>query len=380
MALNIKKWSLETNLELINSGNGTMEIHSKLVLDENRKGKIIIVGPNTSKFVTVKDFLPPGIEEPWKLTDKDFTVTAKNVGTEDAQFNIFEEGPFRKSEFQPQYESEAHRIIDQHKNAIVEKDKYTMKLLVKNPIPDEYKIDRNFYSLICHCRAKIFNQLNLRVQADRCYEEGWKDYNDTQRWYYCIDWASTLIDKIIYEQTNNNTGKEMEKAIHTLDLAKQHCADIPFAKYNSMAIDGMKAFCICYLGEPEQARAVFNDFDFTPIPSDDFTDPMLNYFFSKISYSFAAAIELRDVDLVRNLSRIISTGRPELLKEASVQLAMRRAFGNVNENGRDEINNTFGSFIGNRINYKSHFPNLAEFLEYINVGDEIEMDRYFGFV
>ena len=262
----------------------------------------------------------------------------------------------------------------------MENDKFTMKLLVKDAIPDEYKEDKNFYSLVCHARAKVFDHLHLHEQSDIHYEEGWKYYKDDQRWYFSMDWADMLIGKMFEKTTNTDTGKIIEKVIRVLDLALLHSKDIPFEKYNKMAIDGMKAFCICYLGETEEARAIFKNFDFEPIPSDDFTDPGLHFFFAKIGYAIMVAIELRDVDLLRNLSKILSTGRPELLKEASVQLTMRRAFGNVHENGRDEINNSFNSFIGKRFKYAPHLPNLAEFLEYISVGNELEMNRYFGYV
>ena len=379
MALNIKKWNLETTLEFINSGNGTMEIYAALAADETKKGTLIIVGSNTSKFVTVKEFLPSGIDEPWKLNDEELLIQALNVGTEDACFNIMEEGPFRKPEIEPEYPSEAHKIMAQYNNALMETDKFTMKLLINKPIPNEYKKDKNLYSLVCHARAKICCILNKLDEADTYYDEGWKYYKDSDRWYYCMDWADMLINKI-NAKGNTEIGKTIEKAISILESAKLHNKNMPFEKYNSMAIEGMKAFCICYLGETEQAKSIFTSFDFNPISADDFTDPSLHFFFSKISYSFLVAIELRDVELLRNLSSIISTGRPELLLEPSVQLCMRRAFGNVNENGLDEINIAFGNFINSRSNYVSNFPNLGEFLEYINIGDDNGMNRYFGFV
>jgi|ERR1035437_2728530 tetratricopeptide (TPR) repeat protein len=379
MPLNTQKWTPETYLRLVNFGKGTFQVSCSTSLGEEKTSKIVVLGPDETIYLKVKDFLPPGIDEPWKLGDNNLKFHLKNISEFVSSFNILEEGPFRKSELQPEYPSEAHRIIAQYQDALAESDYYTMKLLVKEPILSVYKSDTNFYSLLCHARGKVFNFLDRIDEADTCYEEGWKNYRDDRRWHFCFDWANTLCAKLIKNINSDEKAKAIQKAFNIFDLAKKWSKGIEFEKYNLMAADGRKAFCLLYLGEHEEARHLFGNFDFSPIPLDDFDDPMLNMFFGEIAYSFAAAIDLRDSVLLRNLCKIIATGRPEIILEPSPQLCMRKSFGNTHERGRDEITNKFGHLIGNRAAYALDFPNLGEFLEYINVGNEVEMNRYFGY-
>ena len=103
MAWNCKKWALETSIEFINIGKGTIEVYITVKDGAENRGKTITVGPDSSEFVKVKDFLPPGIDEPWTLNENDCTINVVNTGTESSQFSVLEEGPFRKSEFEPEY-------------------------------------------------------------------------------------------------------------------------------------------------------------------------------------------------------------------------------------------------------------------------------------
>lgn len=381
MALRIKKWIPETQLRAINYGNGRLQFNAYLTNDETRKGKTFIVEPKSDLYVLVKDLIPVSPEELSKLGEDEVSFTLVNIGTETSTFNIFDEGPFYSEVLTRKYDNDAQRHIDYYQEAIQNDDAYRMKQLIKEPVSEQWKSNRFFYAAICMFRGQIFRSFMQLPESEASFEAGWEGFEDKNKWWYSFEWMATYLAYLVSPQaTAAEKGKAMQKAIEILNRTDKLVEGLKYQKHHHMAAACVRAFMLCYLGEEEQALAQFDDFDFTPLSTDEYHEEELNSFFRYLAYGFWTGLEMKNAELLRNLSSIISTGFPDMLHEPSPVRCFRRAFGNADQKGRNQLNKEVQNLTLTAHNYAPEFPNLRQFVTYLNNKDGIALDNFIAFV
>jgi hypothetical protein len=374
--LKVHKWLPETYLRVINFGPSPIEIQCSVKPDETKKGKKHLLKPHSEQFIMIKDLLPEQITDPSKLDLNNVLFNAKNVGNQPSNFNLFDEGPF-KYDTTKQFPTEMHRIVDRYEEAYIEGDFYTMKQLVKTPVPEDYKQNKSFYTGICQLRGKMFGSLLRTEEADAEFEAGWKDYRDEDRWFYCFDWANALVSILVYPPASPALkAKMVQKAITVLEMGKPWFKGKKYEKHHLMGASCLKAFLLCYIGEPEEALRQFEEFDYRPLKPEEYLESELNNFFYNLSFGFWVAIELKHAELIRELSRIISTGFPDMMHEPSPIHCFRRATGNASQKGRRELDNAINNLIHSAHHYAPELPNLRKFAQFGAKHDDIEMDKF----
>ncbi len=377
--MRVHKWLPETYLRFINQGASAIELQCSVKPDNEKRGNKHVLGPRSEKFIMLKDLLPAHITDPSVLDANNILFNVKNTGNTTTSYNIFEEGPFKRNTAQ-QYPTEMHRIVDFYQQAFNDGDFYTMKELLKNPVPENYKNNKSFYTGICHLRGKMLGSLLRTEEADATFEAGWKDYLDEDRWFYCFDWATALTSVLVYPPAGAALkAKMVQKAISVLDLAMQWSKGKKFEKHHYMAAACLKGFLLCYIGEEDEAIKLFDDFDFRTLKPEEFMDEELNTFFFNLAYGFWVGIELKHAVLLRELSRIISTGFPDMLHEPSPIHCFRRAFGNASQKGRPQLDKAVYNLVHTAHHYAPELPNLRKFAQLVATHDDIEMDKFIPF-
>lgn len=381
MALKINKWIPDTYLRAINYGNGIIEFSAHVTANPERTGKTFVINANSELFIQVKELVPVEAEELSRMTADDLSFNVSNKGTEDSKFNILDEGPYRSEVNARKYQNDMQRVIDYYQEAKNKQDFYTMKQLLNKPVPDNWKVNPLFYSGVNYLRGQMFRSFMRLPEAEAAFEQGWEGFPENDKWIYCFEWASTLLSYLINAQaTTGQKGKALQKAIEVLNRISTLVEGMKYQKYHRMAAACVRAFMLCYLDEAEQALAEFDEFDFTPLSSEEYKEIELDMFFRFVAYGFWAALDMKNAELLRSLSSIISTGFPDMLREPSPVRCFRRAFGNASEKGRTQLSAEVEVLTRFAHYYAPELSNLRQFVIHLNNKDDLEVDGFIPFV
>lgn len=380
MALNTERWLPETNLRLVNFGDAPLELHWYVKAQPEVTGKKIPLPPHSEQFIQVKELLPPGAQIS-DLGANKVLFSISNKGTGQGHFNVFEDGPFRSEAAALTYPNDMERIAAIYQEMISHNDYYQMRKVLEKPVPDAWKVNNSFYGGMQFLRGKMAGSLLRIDEADAAFEAGYEPFNNDQKWFFCFDWAVAMQHTLtLPAATPAQKGKALQKAIQVLGMAKQHSRGLRYEKEMLLGAACLHAFLLCYIGEGDEAQALFNDMEFTPLAPDAYGQEDINTFFSLLPYGFWAAIELKDGDLLRNLCRPISTGHPDMLREASPVLCMRRAFGNLFEKGVRLGNIAQENLMNTGHHYAPEMPHLREFLVHLAKKDEEAINRFIPYI
>ncbi|HLG35242.1 MAG TPA: hypothetical protein VI757_10205 [Bacteroidia bacterium] len=378
MSFAYHKWTPDTHIRLLNFGKGILEVTVAVKPDKKITGKKITLEPLSDKLVTVRDLLPPQFVDFDKLNDDNLVIHIKNIGKETSSFNMEDYGPFNTTTA-PDFSQgvSAQDMIDCMQHLIAEADFYSMTQLLKNETPEKHKESRQFYGLVTMLKGQMSTCVFSFDDADRYYEEAWDYLEEETRLWCCFHWATALMHKMMLDTISlPEKGKAIQKAVQILDRIPALTTDNPFIEYDLMAVKCKKAFCLCYLGEEEEALKMFDDFTYPVISKQDYDNPLLSNFFSSVDKGFWVAIELSNGDLLKKLSSMIACKDEAFIKEDSPVRSMRIAVAiAVKKNIKAPftgINNLFK----NGHHYAPEFKNLREFIKLSHGKDEKAIDHF----
>ena len=344
------------------------------------EGKHIVVAPRKTIRVTVGELLPEEYKDMRNLEGISTSLQVSNTSNiDDAEFRATIEGPFKpeKSEEEFAVMASGKKIIEIHQKSIYYGSAGEKRELLKDPIPEEYKIRKDLYTTLCHTRGRMFSSLMMLDEADKSFEAGHADYYDKIRWFFLLDWAHTLMLTVNAQVPNVEKKLKVERAIKLLETIKLWSKTSTYEKYNNIVAEGMMAFCRCFLGKPEEAKKILTAIDYTPIAIANLHTQDMNSFYDYFGYTIAAAIELKDNELLKKICTMITIGKRDIEKELNAWRCLKITFGYVRQNGKFQLKTLFDIFKENNTNYYPELINFTAFLKLMKRNDEAGMENYF---
>ena len=374
------EWILETVFYCENNGVADMAFFITLDTLPTLDGKHFNVKQGKSIRVTLKEMLPDGYQDMEKLEGISSSISAKNLSEDkEGAFQIIIEGPFK-----PELSVEEKRLIPignkllkDHQNAIYKGAASDRRALVKDALPEEYKFKTDLYTSLCHTRGKMFSSLLLLDEADASFETGWEKYYVKLKWFYCIDWAHALILYLNVPININEKKVKIDRAIVLLEEFKVWSKSSTYQKYNNIAADGMIAFCYCYLAKHDEAKKIMSGNDYTSISIIDMNNEGINSFYDYYGYAIAAAIELKDGELLKRICELIRFEKKDIDPNLNAWRCLKMTFGHIRQNGKTQIKTLFDIFKEYNTNYYPELANLTAFLKLMKRNDEAGMEKYF---
>lgn len=376
-----KEWTFETVFRAENTGKALLEFFLTLKgKGKEIEGKHFEMKPAEVIRVTLKDLLPKEIVNEKQLVGLTTSLDVKNIDSDlNGKYEMTIEGPFRKelTVAEKALQPIAQKIINEYQNAVYKGSASDRRELVKNPIPEEYKIRNDLYTGLCHFRGKMFASLFMIDEADGIFEEGWQNYSDDNRWFYAIDWAYALMVSAGMQLPKEEKNIKINKAIEKLDLVKKWSYYSIYQKYNDIAVDGMKAYCLCFQSRHDEAKSILKNIEYIPIATADYVTGDINTFFDYYGFAIAAAIELRDAELIKYICKVIGSDKKDILIQENAWRCLKMTIGYVRQTGRTQLKNLFDIIKEGSPNYYPELQNLAAFLKLMQRNEESNMEKYF---
>ena len=376
MPFNYHKWILQTRLRLLNFGKGTLEVSVTISPDNHTTGKIVTLPPQSDQHVPLAELLPPGTYIA-DLNDNNVHFSIKNIGTEKSAFQVEEYGPFKNTEVLPSSASTSPQaLIDYMQLVLAGSDYYTMDKMLAEETSAHYKTVPNLFGSVSLLKGKMATFKLSLDEADRYFETAWTDINNETKLWCCFDWSSALIWKIMMSHISlPEKGKAIQKAVDVLNRIPSVSEDNAFSEYDQLAANCRIAFCLCYLGEEEEAFRILNEVSPPPIAAEDYNHPLLTNIFGSIQYGFSVALELKSGLLLKHLSSIISAHHPAA-EDASPVRSMRVAMSVAANKGRMQPLEGFQNFLKNGHHFAPEFENLRQFIKMQYSSDEAAIDSF----
>jgi len=198
-------------------------------------------------------------------------------------------------------------LIESYNKGIQEKNPSLIREFLADNSVEILKDDAAYYLEILQLRAGAFSLFGELKEAGEEYRKGYSSCSKNGKWVYGLNWALQFMAEFSFKRGNEKIEDAMSKGVKVLDQAFQDLPEDKYQEFYHLCLTNVKAFMLLTSGKREEALAIFNDCKFTPVPIPEYNDKeSLQMLFANFTKGFAVAIELKNLDLLMNLMKVIS--------------------------------------------------------------------------
>ncbi|PXY02195.1 hypothetical protein DF185_05995 [Marinifilum breve] len=210
-------------------------------------------------------------------------------------------------------------LIESYNKGIQEKNPSLIREFLADNSVENLKDDAAYYLEILQLRAGAFSLFGELKEAVEEYGKGYSSCSKNGKWVYGLNWALQFMAEFSFKRGDEKIIDAMSEGVKVLDQAIQDLPEDKYQEFYHLCLINVKAFMLLTSGKREEALAIFNDCKFTPIPIPEYNDKeSLQMLFANFTKGFAVAIELKNLDLLMNLMKVISIDDQVLYSNAGL--------------------------------------------------------------
>ncbi|MCT4601796.1 MAG: hypothetical protein N4A59_02675 [Marinifilum sp.] len=198
-------------------------------------------------------------------------------------------------------------LIESYNKGIQEKNPNLIRAFLADNTVENLKNEAAYYLEILQLRAGAFSLFGELNEAGEEYRKGYSFCSKSGKWIYGLNWALQFMAEFSFKRGDEKIINAMNEGIKVLDQAFQDLPDDKYHEFYHLCLTNVKAFMLLTSGKREEALTVFDICKFTPVPIPEYNDKeSLQMLFANFTKGFAVAIELKNLDLLMNLMKVIS--------------------------------------------------------------------------
>lgn len=268
-------------------------------------------------------------------------------------------------------------LIEEYNKGIQAKDPKLIREFLNNTAVDQLKDDPRFYLEILQLRAGSFSLFGELTEAGEEYRKGYSSCSTNGKWVYGLNWALQFMAEFSFKRGDEKIQDAMEKGVAVLEQALQDLPNDKYTEFYHLSLSNVKAFMLLSSGKKEEAKNVYKDCKFTPVPIPEYNDKeSLQTLFSNFTKGIAVAIELKDYDLLMNLMNVISIDDQIMQAEGMLFRLFYETLVSAFDI-RAEFITEFNAMFKIKDELKGIAPHFANFLSLIGEQDFDKLDVFF---
>lgn len=190
-------------------------------------------------------------------------------------------------------------------NAFVKDDRV---LLFKEEKSREQYITLRMYRAECFILFGMFSEAIKECRLALVFAD------KKQHWEIYMLWAKLHYLQFVHTDGELHLKAIAEAAILVAQKGRKSVVSGKDTEYKRLAFINLEAFFTLYLGQRDEAKALYSSCKFSPVPIPQYNDDnALPYLFTNYAKGLAVAIELKDEKLLRDLLKVISIDDETLL-------------------------------------------------------------------
>lgn len=268
-------------------------------------------------------------------------------------------------------------LVETYNKGIESKDPKIIREFLNDNSVDQLSAVPQFYLEILQLRASAFSLFGELIEAGEEYRKGYSSCSKNGKWVYGLNWSLQYMAEFSFKRGDEKIHEAMGKGVEVLNQA---ISDLPEDKYKEfyfLSISNVKAFMLLASGKKEESRKAYADCKFTPVPIPEYNDKeSLQVLFANYTKGIAAAIELKDYDLLMNLIKVISIDDQIIKSEGMLFRLFYETLVSAFDI-RAEFITEFNAMFKIKDALESLMPNFSEFLGLIGEQDFDKLDSFF---
>lgn len=269
------------------------------------------------------------------------------------------------------------QLIAQYDKGVQEKDPKAIQQFLVDSEGEFLKDNKQYYLEILQLRASA---LVLFGDLDNAGEELRKGHHlcsDSAKWIYDLNWALQYMAEFSFKRGEEKIQHAMQQGLDVLKMAQSEIQDEEFTEYYHLTVNNVKAFMLMVLGENSEAIKCYDSCDFTPVPIPAYNNKeILQVLFANYTKGFAVAIENKNLNLLKNLLKVISIDDNLLMNETNNFRLFYETLASAFDM-RAELVAEFNALFRIKDTLVAALPNFSAFLTLIGEQNFDKLDQFF---
>lgn len=234
-----------------------------------------------------------------------------------------------------------------------------------------------YYLEILQLRAAGFSLFGDLHEAGEEFRKGYAFCSSEEKWMYGLNWALQFMAEFSFKRGNEKISEAMTHGVEVVDQTMNDLTDIKHEEFYRLCLCNVRAFMLLCSGKKNEALLSFKDCSFSPVPIPDYNDKeSLQPLFANFTKGLAVAIEMKDIQLLMNLLKVISIDDEVLLHEENLFKLFYETLISAFDL-RVEFINEFNSLFKIKESFSTLAPNFFEFLTLIGEQDFKQLNNFF---
>ncbi len=269
------------------------------------------------------------------------------------------------------------QLTAQYDKGVQEKDPKAIQQFLEDSKGDDLKDNKQFYLEILQLRASAFLLFGELDNAGEELRKGHPLCSDSGKWIYDLNWALQYMAEFSFKRGGEKIQHAVQQGIEVLNTAQKEIPEEEFSEYYRLTVNNVKAFMLMVLGQNKEAVKCYEGCNFTPVPVSAYNDKeILQVLFANYTKGFAAAIENKDLTLLKNLLKVISIDDNLLMNEKNIFRLFYETLVSAFDM-RAELIAEFNALFKIKDVLEPFLPNFSEFLTLIGEQSFEKLDQFF---
>lgn len=269
-------------------------------------------------------------------------------------------------------------LIESYNKGIQEKNPQLIREFLNDTKVDELKDHPQFYLEVLQLRAGSFALFGELNEAGEEYRKGYSSCSANGKWVYGLNWGLQYMAEFSFKRGDDKIKEAMNAGVQVIDQAFEDLPEGNYQEFYHLCLSNVKAFMLLTQGKKEEALQLYSTCKFTPVPIPAYNDKdSLQMLFAHFSKGLAVAIELKDIQLLMNLLKVISIDDQVLHSQENLFRLFYETLVSAFDM-RAEFITEFNAMFKIKEALQSICPNFAEFLSLIGEQDFDKLDQFFN--
>lgn len=275
-------------------------------------------------------------------------------------------------------EIEIHRsLVELYNQGVVAQNPSLLKRFLNDNSFKELIDAPQYYLEILQLRAAGFSLFGDLQKAGEEFREGYAFCSFEEKWIYGLNWALLYMAEFSFKRGDEKIYEAMTQGVDVVNQTMNDLTNTKHQEFYQLCLCNVRAFMLLCSGKKNEALLSFKDCRFSPVPIPEYNDKeSLQPLFANFIKGLAVAIEMKDVQLLMNLLKVISIDDQVLHHEENLFKLFYETLINAFDL-RVEFINEFNSLFKIKESFSTLAPNFFKFLTLIGEQDFKQLDIFF---
>jgi hypothetical protein len=200
-------------------------------------------------------------------------------------------------------ESAFNDLVGRYNAAVIAGSPEGIARALALPIPESILRCPELHGRFRRRRGNTMCRIGLNDAAEREYGLGFYDTLVAEKGDFLLDWAMAAFARLFSPSTPAEKDAAVQRCLEVLGLADGFAGELPDSRYLLASTAYIRAFLFVRGGNAAAAKGQLANIELPPLRQGFEDDEQLVSFFTQLPKGFFAALELKDPDLLRQVTR-----------------------------------------------------------------------------